>query len=121
MADLDAALLIRLPDHVVRQAALNACLDCSLEIRIEHLQPALELGKYWEETYLCVWAGGAETLNSRLAQTIRRHLHSGPLKRVELLRKLGGHRDRVQIDRVMGAMLRLGEVVSRDGKLELAR
>ncbi len=121
MADLDTALLIRLPDHIMRQAALHASLDCSLEIRIEHLQPALELGRYWEASYLYVWAGGAETLNSRLAQTIRRHLQTGPLTRIQLLRKLGGHRDRVQIDRVQSAMLRLGEVVLRDGRLDLAR
>jgi hypothetical protein len=119
LAESDAAMLVRLPDHVMRQAAVHAALSCSSEVTIEHLQPALDLGSYWKFAYRSLWNGGAETLNSRLAQTIRRHLVERPLRPVELLRKLGGHRDRTQIDRVLSAMLRLGEVRRDDGNLWL--
>jgi hypothetical protein len=94
------ALTARAEAQVTRLSVLYALLDCSPEIRVEHLQAALELWQYCEESVRRVFG---ESLGDSFADEILAALQetAAGLTRTDIFSLFGRHPKRVVIDRAL--------------------
>jgi hypothetical protein len=102
---LSGALLGRAEAHVLRLSLLYALLDCSPEIRAEHLMAALAVWHYCEQSVRHVFG---DALGDGVADELIRLLRAAPtgLSRQELYNHFGRHQSS---ERIGGALSLLAE------------
>lgn len=101
---LFGAVTSRAEAQVLRLSMVYALLDCSAEIRCEHLQSALAMWNYAESS--CRYIFG-DALGDPVADEILRALRAKPggLTRSEIRDLFGRHRSEAEIGRALGTLL----------------
>jgi hypothetical protein len=111
---LFGSLTARAAPQVVRLSLLYALLDGAREIGGAHLESALALWKYSEDSVRYLFG---EQTGDQLADEILRALRSaGPagLTGTEINRLFHGHRRREEIERALSSLAEAGLAISRD-------
>jgi len=105
--------------QVMRMACLYALLDESFEVRPEHLNAAMAVWKYCENSARYIFGSA---LGDPLADALLRSLKATPdgLTRTELNASLGRNRTAVEISQALGVLAKNGlataEMVETDGR-----
>jgi hypothetical protein len=96
----------------MRVALIYAILDCSSVISRLHLDAALEVWRYCEESAACIYG---DALGDRVADTILSALRqrgTEGMSRTEITALLGRNRSAAQIDRALDLLQKCGRVRS---------
>lgn len=101
-------VLGRAEAHVTRLSCLYALLDRSAVVQVQHLQAALAVWQYAEDT--AAWIFG-QTLGDPVADTIYEALQQNPagLTRTEINRLFDGHRSAGEIAAALGRLAESGK------------
>ncbi|MBX7062692.1 MAG: DUF3987 domain-containing protein [Pyrinomonadaceae bacterium] len=95
--------------QVMRLACVYALLDCAEVIRLEHLEAALGLWQYCEDSakYIFGMSGG-----DKLAEMIRKALLAAPagLSKTQLHDHCGRNRTAAQLDTALAKLIELGQI-----------
>lgn len=110
--NLWGSITARAEAQVVRLALIYALLDCSEQIRMPHLEAALEVWRYADESVRCIFG---DATGHPLEDTILEALRTAPkgLTRTELHDLFGRHQDKESVDRSLGNLARAGLVGGR--------
>jgi len=106
---LFAAITSRSEAQVMRLACLYALLDCADEIRAEHLQAALALWSYCEESARYIFG---DSVGDPIADTILKALKANleGLTRTQISSLFGRHRTKEQIDQALFTWKQRGNI-----------
>jgi len=104
---LVGALTARAEAQVMRLACLYALFDCSVIVRVEHLQAALALWEYAESSVTCIFG---DSFGDPVADTILSALKSSRpgLSRTEISNLFGRHVATSQMARALGVLQERG-------------
>jgi hypothetical protein len=112
---LSGALLGRAEAQTMRLASLYAVLDGSQQVKRAHLEAALELWRYVEQSVNCIFG---DSLGDPVADTILRAVRrtDGGLTRTEVSALLGRNKSSTQIDGAISLLMaeRLIRIVTID-------
>jgi len=98
-------LLARAEAHVMRFASIYAVLDLSIVIRAQHLQAALALWDYCEESVRYIFGDSlGDSLADELIRLLRGAGQSG-ITRSEICDYLGRHQPAERVNRALGLLL----------------
>jgi hypothetical protein len=105
---LFGAIIARAEVQVMRLACLYTLLDCSSTVKRKHLEAALALWGYAEESARLIFG---HSLGDPVADAIHRALlqHSGGLTRTDISYLFGRNRKAGEIDRALRALLASGK------------
>jgi hypothetical protein len=105
---LAGAVCARAEAHALRLSMLYALLDCSREIRTEHVAAALA---FWRDCERSAYLIFGDRLGDPVADAIREEVRArGELTRWEINNLFGGHRRAGELDRALLELVRLGLV-----------
>jgi hypothetical protein len=101
------AMTSRAEAHVMRLSALYALLDCSAEVKADHLQAALALWEYCEDSARFIFG---DALGDPLADEILELFRSNPagLTRTEINNHFEHHKSSEQIMRALKLLAQQG-------------
>jgi hypothetical protein len=110
---LFGALTSRAEAHVLRLSCIYALLDRSAEVRRYHLEAALALWKYCEDSAAFIFG---DALGNQVADEILKALRSAPegLTRSELRNHFGRHRSSEEIGVALNILTEKGAVENRE-------
>ncbi len=113
---LVGAMLGRAEAQVLRLSLIYALLDCAPTISLSHLEAALAVWDYCEDSVRRLFGG---RLGIRVADTITEALRRrGPLTRTEINDLFGGHRSTEEIDVAVEILERAGTIRSTTRETE---
>jgi hypothetical protein len=105
-AGLAGAACARAEAHALRLSMVYALLDCSKTINSEHVEAALALWRYCEQSARLIFG---DRLGDPVADTIRHELRArGELSRWEINNLFGRNRSAAELDRALLELARLG-------------
>lgn len=110
---LAGAVCSRAEAHTLRLSMLYALLDESAVVKRAHLEAALALWRYCEQSALLVFG---DRLGDPIADQIVDALHESAehgLTRDELRKTFSNHKSAAELDRALALLLELGKIVAR--------
>jgi len=99
------AVLGRAEAQVLRLSLLYALLDCSEQIRFEHLEAALDLWEYSEQSAVQIFG---DSLGDPIADKIRQALRDKPLSDEEIYHLFHGHADKTKLQTAKKLLVEYG-------------
>jgi hypothetical protein len=114
---LFGALTARAEAHVLRLSMAYALLDQSIDIRSEHLQAALAVWEFCENSIRCIFG---DAVGDPVADAILRALRENVdgLTRTEISNVFDRHRQAEEIDAALGFLRQLGRARCETGQTE---
>ncbi|MGH3077236.1 MAG: DUF3987 domain-containing protein [Gaiellaceae bacterium] len=100
---LAGAICARAEAHTLRLSMLYALLDRSKTIRYEHVEAALALWRYCEQSAYMIFG---HRLGDSTADAILDELRRGELTRTDVNNLFGGHRKAGELDRALALLVR---------------
>ncbi len=117
------SIIARAEAQAIRLALLYALLDCSAEIRLEHLHAALELWRYSADSAAYIFG---KSIGDPTADAIVQLLRERPegVTRTELSEHFGRHKSSAELDAALtlaqsGGMIRMGRRETRGRPAEV--
>jgi hypothetical protein len=105
---LFGAIIARAEAQTMRLACLYALLDCSSEVRIEHLRAALSLWDYAEESARLIFGDSlGDPVADAILDALKRNTEG--LTRTDISYHFDRHRKAGEIDRALGVLLAAGK------------
>jgi hypothetical protein len=98
--------------QVIRLSLIYALLDCSPQIRAEHLRAALAVWRYCDDSAAYIWG---DALGDPTADEIRRAVCAGVdgLTRGDLHNHFGRHKSAAELDRALSVLIERGLIRAR--------
>jgi hypothetical protein len=102
-------LAARAEAHVTRLSLIYALLDCSKDIRLEHLEAALAVWEYVEQSLLYIF--GDATGNPLADRALAALRATGAMTRKDLFDLFGRNVSAAQLDRALELLVTLGKIL----------